>query len=78
MTPRPSAAELLQTRGALLTTSDIAELGLSRRAIATVFRQCPHVLLPGHRRPMVVSDVLRRFLEQSTHDNRGEGRLRAG
>jgi hypothetical protein len=77
MTPRPSAADLLQTPGALLTTSDMAELGLDRRAVEAVFRHCPHVLIPGYRRPMVVSDVLRRFLDQSTHDNRGEGRLRA-
>jgi hypothetical protein len=30
---RPSAAELVQTPGALLTSSHLAELGLSRRAV---------------------------------------------
>ena len=47
---RRSAAELLQTPGALLTRSHLRELGLERRAIDAVFRTLPVVALPGYSR----------------------------
>jgi hypothetical protein len=56
---RPTAAELLDTPGALLSTSHLAELGLSRRAVEAVLRNCPAVILPGYRRPLIrVEDYL--------------------
>lgn len=45
---RPSATELLETPGALLTRSDLRELGLERRAIDAVFRALAVVFLPGY------------------------------
>jgi hypothetical protein len=55
----PTAAELLANPSALLTTSHLAELGLSRRGIEAVLRNCPAVILPGYRRPLIrVSDYL--------------------
>jgi hypothetical protein len=57
---RPSAAERLRTPDALLTRSDLRELGLDRRAVDAVFRALPVVALPGYSRPMVkVKDYLR-------------------
>jgi hypothetical protein len=53
VTGRPSAVELLETPGALLMRSDLRELGLERRAIDAVFRECPVIELPGYSRPMV-------------------------
>ena len=52
---------------ALLTSTHLAELGLSRRAIDAVFRACPVVVFEDYRRPMVkVSDYLG-FIESSTY-----------
>jgi hypothetical protein len=46
---RPPAAKLLETPGGLLTRSDLRELGLDRRAVDAVFRECPVIILPGYR-----------------------------
>jgi hypothetical protein len=65
---RPSAAELLVTPEALLSTSHLAELGLSRRAIDAVLRELPNVYLPGYGRPLVkVVDYLG-LVERSTYN----------
>ena len=50
---RSSAADLLETPGALLTRTHLRELGLERRAIDAVFRALPVVALPGYSRPLV-------------------------
>jgi hypothetical protein len=71
---RPSAAELLETPGALLTRSHLRELGLGRSAIDAVFRQLDVVVFPGSSRPHVrVADYLA-LVERSTYD---ENRVRA-
>ena len=44
---RPTAADRLVNPQAVLTRSDLAELGLERRAIDAVFSACPVVVLPG-------------------------------
>jgi hypothetical protein len=64
---RPAATELVQTPGALLTTSHLRELGLERRAIDAVFRALPVVLLPGYTRPMVRAEDYVELLETSTY-----------
>jgi hypothetical protein len=67
---RPSAAELLETPGALLTRGHLRELGLERRAVDSVFRSCAIVSLPGYSRPLIrVADYLV-LLEASTFDGR--------
>lgn len=64
---RPSAPELLETPGGLLSRSHLRELGLERRAVDAVFRECPVVSLPGYRRTLVrVADYLE-LLERSTY-----------
>jgi hypothetical protein len=65
---RPTAAELVETPGALLTSSHLAELGLSRRAIDSVFRHCPIVQLPDFHRPMIRAEDYRALVEASMHD----------
>lgn len=56
---RPSAAERLSNPDAVLTRSDLAELGYERRAIDAIFRACPVESWPGYRRPMIrVADFL--------------------
>jgi hypothetical protein len=75
---RPSAAELLHTPEALLTRTDLRELGLERRAVDAVFRECPVVVSPGYTRPLVrVSDYLG-LLEGSTYCDRCGTRVRPG
>ena len=68
MPERPPAAELVEREGALLTSSDLAALGLSRRAIEAVFRAVPVVNLPGFSRPMVRADDYRELVKQSIYD----------
>jgi hypothetical protein len=48
-----SAAARLSIPDAVLTRSDLAELGYSRRAIDAIFRACPVERWPGFDRPMV-------------------------
>ena len=68
MSARPPATELLATPGALLSRSDLRELGLERRAVDAVFRALPVVVLPGYSRPLVrVADYLE-LVERCTYD----------
>jgi hypothetical protein len=62
---RPTAQDLLDRPGALLSTSDLAELGLPRRAIESVLRSVPVVYLPGYRRPLVRREDYLELVERS-------------
>jgi len=64
---RPSAAELLETPGALLTRSQLRGLGLERRAIDAVFRTLPVVALPGYSRPMIRADQYLELVDRHTY-----------
>jgi hypothetical protein len=56
---RPSAGELLETEGALLTRGHLAELGLTRTMIDAVFRVLPVVHFPDcHRGAVKREDYL--------------------
>jgi hypothetical protein len=67
---RPSAGERLANPEAILTRTDLRELGYERRAVDAVFRSVPVVALPGYSRPVIrVRDYLA-LLEESTHDGR--------
>ena len=63
-----TASELLGTPGALLTRSHLRELGLTRRGIDSVFRNCPVVVLPGYARPLVRASDYLAFIEAQTYD----------
>jgi hypothetical protein len=73
---RPSAAELLETPGALLLRPDLRELGLPRKAVDVVFRECPVIILPGFSRPMVRVEAYKALLEGSTYCDRCGDRVR--
>jgi hypothetical protein len=71
MNVRPSPVELLNRPDALLTRTDLRELGLQRGAIDSVFRALPVVVLPGYSRPMVrVEDYLRFVSDHTFRDDR--------
>jgi hypothetical protein len=64
---RPSAGERLANPDAILTRTDLRELGWERRAVDAIFRARPVVVLPGYSRPLVrVGDYLE-LLESSTY-----------
>ena len=69
MTDRPSATELLQTPGALLTRSHLRDLGLGRSAIDAVFRQLPVIVFPGSSRPHIRAEDYLMLLEQAMYDD---------
>jgi hypothetical protein len=64
---RPTAAELLETPGALLNRTHLRELGLERRAVDAVFRALPVIALPGYSRPLIRADDYRAFLAENTY-----------
>lgn len=67
MSVRPSPAVRLSNPDALLTRSDLRELGLERRAVDAVFRELPCVAFPGYSRPLIrVGDYLE-LVERSTY-----------
>jgi hypothetical protein len=75
---RPTVSELLQTPGALLSRSHLRELGLERRAVDAVFRECPVTVLPGYSRPMVKVEAFLALLEGSTYCDRCADRVMPG
>lgn len=67
MSERPSAVELLERPGALLSRSHLRELGLERRAVDAVFRELPVVVLPGYSRPLIRAADYAALIERSTY-----------
>jgi hypothetical protein len=70
MAERPSAAELVQAPGALLTRSDLMELGLPRGAVDSVFRTLATVHFEGYSRPLVRVEDYLRLVDERTFDGR--------
>jgi hypothetical protein len=63
----PSPAARLQNPDALLSRTDLRELGLERRAVDAVFRALDVIVLPGYSRPLVrVADYLN-LIQRSTY-----------
>lgn len=59
MSERPSASERLANPDAVLTRTDLRELGWERRAVDAIVRACPAVALPGYSRTVIrVADYL--------------------
>lgn len=67
VTDRPAAPDLLTRPGALLSRTDLRELGLERRAIDAVFRKLPVIVLPGYSRPMIRAEDYRALLDECTY-----------
>jgi hypothetical protein len=64
---KPSAAQLLGTRGALLSRGHLAELGLGRRQVDAVFETLDVIVFPGSRRPLVRVEDYLSLIEKSTY-----------
>jgi hypothetical protein len=70
MTSTP--AERLDVPGAFLSRTDLAKLGLERRAVDAVFRELGKkggpgvVVLPGYSRPLIRVEDYRALIEAST------------
>jgi hypothetical protein len=67
---RPTAPELLEMPSALLSRTDLRELGYERRAVDAIFRACRVVVLPGYARPLIRVSDYHAFLEECTYDGR--------
>jgi hypothetical protein len=64
---RPPAAARLANPDAVLSRSDLRELGYERRAIDAIFQACPVEQMPGYSRPLIrVADFLE-LRERSTY-----------
>jgi hypothetical protein len=63
-----SAAERLSNPEAVLSRTDLRELGYERRAVDAIFRCCPVMVLPGYARPLIRVSDYHGFLEQCTYD----------
>jgi hypothetical protein len=74
MTARPSAADRLANPDAVLSRSDLRELGWERRAVDAIVRGCGVVAIPGYSRPVVLVRDYMAFIEANTY--RGD-RVRA-
>jgi len=73
---RPSAAERVCDPEAVLTRSDLRDLGWERRGIDAIFRECLVILLPGYSRPVIrVADYLA-LLEGHSYCDRCGDRVR--
>jgi hypothetical protein len=68
MSARPPAAERLENPEAVLSRTDLRELGYERRAIDSVFRACPVVSLPDYSRPLILVSDFRAFLAEHTYN----------
>jgi hypothetical protein len=60
-------SERLRDPQAFLTRTDLADLGLQRRAVDAIFRACPVVALPGYSRPMIRVSDFHEFIDGSTY-----------
>jgi hypothetical protein len=58
----------LDTPGAVLSRTDLSELGWPRRGVDAVFRGCPNIYLPGYSRPVVLVRDYLSFVEEHTYD----------
>jgi hypothetical protein len=55
----PVPAVRLENPDAVLTRTDLRELGYERRAVDAIFRACPVECWPGYSKPMIrVSDFV--------------------
>ena len=67
MSARTSPADRLGAPHAVLSRTDLAELGYERRAVDAIFRACPTVHLPGYSRPLIRVEDFERFIEEHTY-----------
>jgi hypothetical protein len=64
---RPSPADRLSNPDAVLTRSDLRELGYERRCIDAIFRACPVEAWPDYGRPMIRVASFLEWRERNTY-----------
>jgi hypothetical protein len=64
---RPTAADLLERPGAVLSRTDLRDLGWERRAVDAIFRELDVVFLPGYSRGRVRREDYLELLERFTY-----------
>jgi hypothetical protein len=64
---RPPATTRVLNPDAVLSRSDLRELGYERRAVDAIFRACPVVSLPGYSRPLVRVADYQALIDASTY-----------
>jgi hypothetical protein len=67
LSARPSPAERVENPEAVLSRSDLRELGFERRAVDAIFRGCDVVSIPGYSRPLIRVADFRAFLAEHTY-----------
>jgi hypothetical protein len=65
---RPSASERLENPDAVLSRSDLRELGYERRAVDAIFRACAVIAVPGYSRPLIRVGDFETFLREHTYN----------
>jgi hypothetical protein len=60
-------AHRLERPEAVLSRTDLRELGWERRAVDAIFRACPVIALPGYSRPVIRVADYRALIEASTY-----------
>lgn len=64
------SGSILANPDAVLSRTDLRELGYERRAIDAIFRACPVVGLPGYARPLLRVADFQAFLAEHTYNGR--------
>jgi hypothetical protein len=71
--PLLTSGELVKRLGnpeAVLSRTDLRDLGYERRAVDAIFRSCPVVVLPGYSRPLIRVSEYAAFLDGCTYNGR--------
>jgi hypothetical protein len=63
----PAPAQRLEQRDAVLSRTDLRELGWERRAVDAIFRACPVIALPGYSRPVIRVADYHALVDASTY-----------
>ena len=64
---RERLRERLATPDAVLTRTDLRELGWERRAVDAIFRSCPVLAIPGYSRTVILVRDYLAFREKHTY-----------
>lgn len=67
MSERPSPVERLANPDAVLTRTDLRQLGWERRAVDAIVRGCPAVAIPGYSRTVILVRDYLAFVEEHTY-----------
>jgi len=69
-----TAPKRLTNPDAVLSRSDLRELGYERRAVDAIFRACDVIVLDGYSRPLITVADYRAYLERCRHDGHSQVR----